>query len=121
MRAPQPDVESNDGHFVVHAKRERRRIHYLQPFWQHVEMGDFCNRHAFAQSDQRKPGGQSRRLLLALTTRLLNLDLGFRFPEVRHRLRDPRDVREIEILRDDRSPAVRSKFDGCHPRSLAKE
>ncbi len=35
-------------------------------------------------------------------------------------LGDARDVREIEILRDDCAPAVRAEFDGCHAPSLAQ-
>ena len=38
----------------------------------------------------------------------------FRFPIVRRRLRDARDVGKREIFRDDRAPAVRAEFDLCH-------
>ena len=38
----------------------------------------------------------------------------FRLPKIRRRLRDARDVREGKILRDDRAPAVRAKFDVVH-------
>jgi hypothetical protein len=40
--------------------------------------------------------------------------------QLRRRLRDARVIGEVEILRDDRAPAVRAEFDCCHARSLAE-
>jgi hypothetical protein len=41
-------------------------------------------------------------------------------PKIRRRLCDARDVGKVEILRNDRAPAVRAEFDLCHPSSLAQ-
>ncbi len=45
----------------------------------------------------------------------------FGVPIVCGGLRDARDVYKVEILRDDRAPAVRAEFDLSHAESLAQE
>ena len=64
--------------------------------------------------DLRKPVGK-KTPVIADNNFVFRFPLSaFRFPIIRRRLCDARDVGKSEIFRDDRAPAVRAKFNLCH-------